>query len=946
MATGGTVRLAAHPVLLIAQRATAGVIRRVIKGRSIAREPLTLFLSPPDGERVAKGRVRGGAHSDDHRRQPSSFVRIKSDLRGRALACVAALVTQAAGVCAQTASPWRAFQQRDGLAEGACASVTLGSGGHVLVRHPNSDAVSLLDGYEITTVAGPAGSRERIHESPGGQLWTLARDGLLEFRDGEWLLHRVPEIALHSRRGETNPVPLLPVRQGRVLILFREQLLQFSTDDPERGPTETLRNAAQTELGEFTGMWPARDGGLWITGTNAFAKTAGPLRNLKPDAAWVTTADAPAELKPVPSDLLLREEFSNRRILDTALEPDGALWVATSDGLFRQSPAIWESADRQSPDRPGPTLATTVRADPETDAPSVVPDELAPRAEWTARLVARNGDLWLGGANEIAWRRKNAWRVFTSTNQIGPEGVLAFVEAPDGRICCATPDKVWEFDGRNWLMLRGGFSHINALCCARDGTLWVATDEGLHRGTRGAWLQNDVADGLPSAVVTGVHETESGAIVSITAAGASVFQPDADPDPPRTRVQPLAGREPAVREGAMVRLVFGARDKWNVTAPERLLFSHRLDEREWSPFQPSTEANFADLSVGKHYFQVRAMDRNANVDPRPARLEFMVIEPWYRETRLVLVLAVALAVALFFAGLAFNRHRRLRLSYTEVERQVAERTRELEVANRELVHSQKMHALGTLSAGIAHDFNNILSIIKGSAQIIEDNPGNPEKIRTRVARIKTVVQQGAGIVEAMLGFSRGSEHGAAPCHVNGVVDETIKLLGDRFTREVEVRFERGGDLPEIPVARDFVQQVLLNLIFNAAEAMERRDPMAQAPRRKRIIITTRETDAPPGGIVLQPSRAAGYIAISVRDFGSGIAPENLPRIFEPFFTTKAMSARRGTGLGLSMVYELAKKLEAGLAVESEVGAGSTFTILLPVKTVPAREVETENVASL
>ena len=94
------------------------------------------------------------------------------------------------------------------------------------------------------------------------------------------------------------------------------------------------------------------------------------------------------------------------------------------------------------------------------------------------------------------------------------------------------------------------------------------------------------------------------------------------------------------------------------------------------------------------------------------------------------------------------------LSYAQVEKQVAERTRELGMASRELLQSQKMRALGTLAAGIAHDFNNILSIIKGSAQLIEDNPGNTEKIRTRTDRIKTMVDQGSAVVQAMLGFSR------------------------------------------------------------------------------------------------------------------------------------------------------------------------------------------------
>jgi signal transduction histidine kinase len=84
-------------------------------------------------------------------------------------------------------------------------------------------------------------------------------------------------------------------------------------------------------------------------------------------------------------------------------------------------------------------------------------------------------------------------------------------------------------------------------------------------------------------------------------------------------------------------------------------------------------------------------------------------------------------------------------------------------------------------------------------------------------------------------------------------------------------------------------------------------------------------------MVLAPGAATRYILISVRDFGCGIPPENMPRIFEPFFTTKALSARRGTGLGLSMVYELARKMDAGLAVESVVDQGSVFTLILPMK---------------
>src|SRR6185437_11404608 len=178
--------------------------------------------------------------------------------------------------------------------------------------------------------------------------------------------------------------------------------------------------------------------------------------------------------------------------------------------------------------------------------------------------------------------------------------------------------------------------------------------------------------------------------------------------------------------------VFSGRDKWKYTSSDRLLYSYRLDQHDWSPFVDLNLVKFPDPAPGPHSLEVRAMDRNGNIEPKPARMTFAIAMPWFKETRLVLISFAGLVSALFFAALAFNRHRQLLRSYAEVERKVAERTRELEITSRELVHSQKMNALGTLAAGIAHDFNNILSIIKGSAQIIEDNVENKDKVRIRV----------------------------------------------------------------------------------------------------------------------------------------------------------------------------------------------------------------------
>ncbi len=928
----------------------------------------------------------------------------------------------------------------------------------------------------------------RICESPGGQRWALDFHGLREWKDGTWRVHPVPEISAAFQShiaSSANPVPFLAIRQGCVLFLLPDRLMEFSADEP--GRCLTLRSADQGTIGRFTGMAFSPDGGLWICGVDGAAKAAGLARNVGADTPWrefvppqslslekfrlpepdndggITLIAESASshrdeaatydgrnwnVRPFGSGKLLcawrgpartywagtgqaifqwddtqtnwieDNDISAGQLFDVALEPDGCFWLATSDGLIRGSPALWQQPEPVGePD--SPVHSMSARPDgrlyfvtdeflhilengrdhqfslpfswqkskavgglfPRANAPLLVqagdglfqfqPEigsykSVLPRGERSVALgwlpdgnvclwisgtnhyfeeydgsffrwknapsviasddvfaklfAARNGDLWLGGQSEVLWRHNDQWRRFDSRNQASPEGAIDFAETADGKIYCATTEELWQFDGTSWvLQLR--FNHINSLRAGRDGSLWLASNGGLFRYYKETWLENNGDENFPSGPVHAVCEDENGEIWAAAGRGLSVFHPEADPEPPKTFVRQVAGENNRLSEGGTLNLLLDGRDKWKFLPPWRLMYSYQLDQHDWSPFREVSTLSFPGLGAGRHYFQARAMDPAGNLEPVPATLEFTVSVPWFRELRLWVALTLGLGIAIFFAALALNRHRQLLLSHAAVEKKVAERTRELEIATRELLHSQKMNALGALAAGIAHDFNNILSIIKGSAQIIEDNTDQPEKIRIRAARIKTVVQQGAEIVDAMLGFSRGSDAIPAACDANGVVADTMKLLGDRFLREVEVKFDRSEKLPELFAPREFIQQILLNFIFNAAEAMV---------GKKEIILTTSVGEILPVDIFLAPAPAGSFVLISVRDIGGGIAPEIIPRIFEPFFTTKALSSKRGTGLGLSMVYELAKKMNAGLAVQTVVGRGSTFTLILPV----------------
>jgi signal transduction histidine kinase/ligand-binding sensor domain-containing protein len=780
-------------------------------------------------------------------------------------------------------------------------------------------AIVHFDGHRWRSL--PAGAEKIRHGWRGlaKTLWATTIDSLLQERAGELVENE--EISARQYFDvavEPGGVFWLATSEG----LFRYAPLIWRNP---MSPTETINSVVQSLTAD------SQDRFWFVAGNTLHCIQETQRREFALPLGAARTAQGIRALFPLKDGSLLLESGDQDFRFDTGTATFAPVRNRFSDATFKplgllrdRRLGIQYFEDGVSG---GPYKLGTFDGERFEPFPEPVPDT-AMGATLSTLYAAQNGDLWLSGERGTACLHEKKWRSFISQDKSMPEAAISFAEMPDGKVWCATPDAVWEFDGKTWSALRRGLDRVTDMVRGRDGSVWVASNGGIHRffqgawAEKGVWVDNAVEEGLPSAGVRKLCEDHRGRIWAGTTRGLSLYHPEADAEPPRTVIQELTDREKSVAQGDTITVSFKAQDKWNYTPRERLVYSYRLDDRDWSPFQETNHISFIDLPAGKHYFQVRAMDRNCNLEPKPANVEFAVVLPWYKETRLLLISVSGLAGALFFAGLAFNRHRQLLKSYAAVEEKVAQRTRELELANRELLHSQKMNALGTLAAGIAHDFNNILSIIKGSAQIIEDNVDQPQKILTRADRIKTVVEQGAGIVKAMLGFSRDSEQQTGLCDINSVVEDTLRLLGDRFLREVEVRFEPAVGLPQVPCAKDFLQQILLNFIFNASEAMT---------ATKQIIVATRQLTQLPGDLVLKPARADLYLSVSVQDFGCGIAPENRGRIFEPFFTTKALSARRGTGLGLSMVYQLATKMGAGLAVDSVLEQGSTFSVILPLR---------------
>ncbi len=237
-----------------------------------------------------------------------------------------------------------------------------------------------------------------------------------------------------------------------------------------------------------------------------------------------------------------------------------------------------------------------------------------------------------------------------------------------------------------------------------------------------------------------------------------------------------------------------------------------------------------------------------------------------------------------------------------------------------LVHAQRLDAVGRLAGGVAHDFNNLLSVINGYCEMLAAHvTGNPEA-RRELAEIRQAGRKAAGLTQQLLTFSRRQPLNTSVLNLNTLVTTHAEILRRLVGEAGRLDLELGEDLANVRTDPAQFQQVLLNLVLNARDALRDRGRIviATVNRELKPAQLRRNVEAPPGR----------YVAFTVSDNGTGMDAETQKHLFEPFFTTKPEG--KGTGLGLSLVYGVVQQSGGFIAVHSEVLVGSTFEILLPV----------------
>ena len=380
----------------------------------------------------------------------------------------------------------------------------------------------------------------------------------------------------------------------------------------------------------------------------------------------------------------------------------------------------------------------------------------------------------------------------------------------------------------------------------------------------------------------------------------------------------------------------------------------RLDRRvrELLETKPAEQALFARLNF------MTAGPRIDSVTAAFSReLEAALLEQEFYRSYLVAYSGALLILIGYLATRLIASYRLLNIANEELERRVVERTRELSEALKQLkeseaqlIQSEKMSSLGQMVAGVVHEINTPLAYVKNSLgsvagrlqdlarlaaetekllDLLRSGAANPQELAEQFGLTERLIAQlrahhaleeldalakdglhGIGQISEIVGnlrnFSRLDRSKVASFNLNEGLDSTLAIARHELKHHTVKK--NYGDIPPITCSPSQINQVFLNLVNNAAQAL--------GPGPGEIRITTRR-------------EGAGHVAVEVADNGKGIPPEVLPKIFDPFFTTKEVG--KGTGLGLSIVYKIVEQHGGSISVDSSVGVGTRFTVVLPLQ---------------
>ncbi|MBI2511462.1 MAG: hypothetical protein HYV96_05750 [Opitutae bacterium] len=843
--------------------------------------------------------------------------------------------TRGGEVLRRAGDAWTLFNEADGLASGRLASLLARRDGALWVAHGAADAVSLFDGARWSTLPIPATTGPdsgKLLETRDGAVWLSARYMLLGYRDGVWRKYESPEIPLPLATnlltqspdgalwlvGPNTDVLRLDYQTPRWLTL---RDLNFQWESPagdewflhrddrvvrHRGDTWTSYGVEDGLPAKPVALLGARDGVVWVAGSHdGVAATAtfdgrGWQRRTHPDFAW---------------GIDYRGVYEAR---------DGSLWFGAAvdssgpaehrDGLLQFRAGEWRH--HHQPGR-------SPRSDGAESAATLLPPShrVEPIEKFVCLGESRDGKLW-AGRNVLAYSDGQRWTEQTGDKNLRFGIIESMFTTREGDFWIGTRQYgALRYDGRTWSHFQDkddlAANSVRSFAQTSDGSLWVATDRGVSRFDGQSWTA-----GVLPAAMTIDHEsgtlkaTPSGALwinrhtIGWNRRGWSKSPPVAPSEefwtiryrpsgaPPETVITSHVDR---VSQPGNASILWRGTAAWREPADSHVQFSHRLDDRPWSPYTPAGGEAFFTLPAGAHHLAVRARDNDFNVDPTPATLDFVVLPPVWQQGWFIALLAALGGLIATQSVRVWLHQRRLRKAHGELEERVRQRTGELEAANRELE---------AFSYSVSHDLRAPLRSIDGfSKAVLEDYDAKlDDEGRDSLRRIRTAAQRMGFLIEALLGLSRVTRGPlrTGPVNLSALATElAADLAAAAPAQRVEIVIA-----PDLVATGDpaLLRNVLQNLLGNAWK------------------FTAGRPDA---RIEFGAAERAGQRAFFVRDNGAGFDRATAHNLFGAFQRYHTAEEFPGTGIGLATVRRIVHRHGGTVDAESLPGAGATFYFTLP-----------------